>query len=265
VKPLLEKIFPQPVAAKVPEITNLFWVIKVLTTAGGEATADYFAAHDLVVGAFVEALVLLVAALLQFGCRRYFAPAYWTLAYAIAIFGTSVSDVMHRTAGIPYAITSAFWMVVLASVFWFWDRRERTLSIHTIVTRGRELYYWATVFATFALGTALGDFTATALHLGYLASGILFAAVISIPAIGWRLFSWNDVVAFWFAYVVTRPLGASFADYFSKSHVLRGLGFGDAPTSFVVAGTIVVLVAYVTIAKSDIQSARGTARFERQS
>lgn len=245
-KALLDRVLPEPLTAKVPEITVLFWVIKLLTTAGGEATADYFANHNLMLGAVVEGVVLLGAAGFQLSCRRYFAPAYWMLAYAIAIFGTSVSDVMHRSVGIPYLATSLFWIVALAIVFFLWHRSERTLSIHTVVTRPRELYYWAIVFATFALGTALGDLTAYTLHLGFLTSGVLFTVVFAVPALSWRLLGWNEVVAFWFAYIVTRPLGASFADWVGKPRVLRGLGFGDAPTSFAIAAAILMLVAVST-------------------
>ncbi len=165
----------------------------------------------------IEAGILVIALVWQFRTRRYTAAAYWFLAYAIAIFGTGVSDFLHLFVGIPYAGTTALWAIVLALVFWFWYRSEHTLSIHSIVTRRREGFYWTTVFATFALGTALGDFTATAAHLGYLASGIMFGVVILIPAVLWRGFRLNAVVAFWFAYVVTRPLGASFADYFGRT------------------------------------------------
>jgi uncharacterized membrane-anchored protein len=251
------RIIKQPLAAKVPEITAVFWILKLLTTAAGEATSDYLSTHNRIVGAFVEIVILVIALLLQFSCRRYFAPAYWFLALAIAISGTGVSDVMHLTFGIPYAGTTAFWTVLLMIVFWQWHRSERTLSIHSITTRKREIYYWCTVFATFALGTALGDLTATPLHLGYLASAFTFIAVILIPAVGWWRFRLNDVVAFWFAYVVTRPIGASFADYFSKPHDLSGANFGDAPTAAVLLIAVVVLVAYVAIARVDIQSPAG--------
>jgi uncharacterized membrane-anchored protein len=212
------RFFREPVAAKVPEITLLFWVIKILTTAGGEATSDYLALDlgSRLVAGCIEAGIFVVALVWQFRTRRYIAAAYWLLAYSIAIFGTGVADAMHLFAGISYAGTTAAWAVVLALVFWLWYRRERTLSIHSIVTQRREIYYWCVVFATFALGTALGDFTAAALQLGYLASGIMFFLVILIPAVAWSRFGLNPVVAFWFAYVVTRPLGASFADYFSK-------------------------------------------------
>jgi uncharacterized membrane-anchored protein len=155
--------------------------------------------------------------------------------------------------GIPYGGTTALWAVVLAGIFWQWHRSEGTLSIHSITTRRREWYYWATVFATFALGTALGDFTATSLNLGYLPSGLLFGLVILIPAVAWRV-GLNPIAAFWFAYVVTRPLGASFADYMSKPHAITGMNFGDGPTSAVSAAVLLLLVAYIAIRRSDIQA-----------
>jgi uncharacterized membrane-anchored protein len=247
--------FPEPVAAKVPEITFLFWVIKILTTAGGEATSDYLALDlgSRLEAGCIEAGIFVVALVWQFRTRRYVAPAYWLLAYAIAIFGTGVADAMHLFIGIPYAGTTALWAVVLAVVFWLWYRSERTLSIHSIYTRRREVYYWGVVFATFALGTALGDLVATPLHLGYLASGILFFVVILIPALFWSRFGLNSVVAFWFAYVVTRPLGASFADYFSKPHSLSGVNYGDATVALITTIIVAVLVGYLSVTRRDIQ------------
>jgi len=254
VRSAVRRIVQEPLAAKVPEITAVFWVLKLLTTAAGEATSDYLSPHNRIIGALIEIALLLIGLWLQFSCRRYFAPAYWFLALAIAISGTGVSDVMHLTFGIPYGGTTAFWALVLALIFWQWHRREGTLSIHSITTRRREGYYWSTVFATFALGTALGDLTATPLHLGYLTSAITFMAVILIPAIGWWRFRLNAVFAFWFAYVITRPIGASLADYVSKPHNISGLNFGDAATAAVGVIAVALLVAYVSIARRDIQS-----------
>ena len=249
------RFFPEPVAAKVPEITLLFWVIKILTTAGGEATSDYLALDlgSRLVAGCIEAGIFVVALVWQFRTRRYVAAAYWLLAYAIAIFGTGVADAMHLIVGIPYAGTTALWAVVLALVFWLWYRSEHTLSIHSIVTQRREIYYWCVVFATFALGTALGDFTATALQLGYLASGIMFFVIILIPAVAWSRFGLNPVVAFWFAYVITRPLGASFADYFSKPQSISGVNYGDATVAVITTIIVAVLVAYLSVTRRDIQ------------
>lgn len=247
--------FPEPLAAKVPEITFLFWVIKILTTAGGEATSDYLALDlgSRLEAGVIEASLFLIALVVQFRTRRYSAFAYWFLAYAIAIFGTGVADAMHLFIGIPYAGTTVLWAVVLAAVFWLWYRSERTLSIHSIYTQRREIYYWCVVFATFAEGTALGDYTAASLHLGYLASGIMFFFIILIPAVAWSGFKLNSVVAFWFAYVVTRPLGASFADYFSKPHSLSGANYGDASVALITTIIVAILVGYLAVTRHDIQ------------
>src|SRR5580698_1733764 len=229
--PVIGRIFPAPTAAKVPEVIFVFWVVKILTTAGGEATSDYLKTWGNIRGGAAEVLVFVVGLVLQFATRRYRALAYWFLAFAIAIFGTGVSDFLHLDVHIPYAGTTLLWAVILAAIFWLWHRSEHTLSIHSITTQRREAFYWATVFATFALGTALGDFTATSLNLGYLASGILFGVVILLPALAWWRLGLNSIAAFWASYVVTRPLGASFADYISKPQHISGINFGDAPTS----------------------------------
>jgi uncharacterized membrane-anchored protein len=251
--PVRQRLWPEPAAAKVPEITLMFWVIKILTTCGGEAVSDYLAEGSRVVGGFVETGLVVLALGWQLRSRRYVAAAYWSLAYAIAIFGTGVSDALHLFVGIPYAGTTLLWAVVLALVFVLWFRTEGTLSIHSIYTRRREGFYWAVVFATFALGTALGDFTATVLHLGYLASGIMFALIIAIPAVGWRRLGLDSIVAFWFAYVVTRPLGASFADYLGRARSLSGVGLGSGRVAVVVAIAVAILVAYLSVTRRDIQ------------
>ncbi len=251
--PWIGRFLPAPVAAKVPEVILLFWVVKILTTAGGEATSDYLKTYGNFGGGGLEVLVIVVGLALQFGTRRYRAFAYWSLAFAIAITGTGVSDFLHLDVHILYAGTTLLWAAVLAAIFWVWQRNEGTLSIHSISTQRREAYYWATVFATFALGTALGDFTAISLNLGYLDSGIFFAIVILIPAVArWQL-GLNGIAAFWMSYVVTRPLGASFADYISKPKNTGGLNFGDGPTAVVFAIAVFVLVSYLALARPDIQ------------
>ncbi len=254
--PVVGRLLPAPAAAKVPEVIFVFWVVKILTTAGGEATSDYLKTWGNIKGGGAEVLVFVVGLLLQFGTRRYRALAYWSLAFAIAILGTGVSDFLHLDVHIPYAGTTLLWAVVLAGIFWLWQRSEGTLSIHSITTQRREAFYWATVFATFALGTALGDFTATSLNLGYLASGILFSVLILLPALAWWRFGLNSVAAFWMSYVLTRPLGASFADYISKPRAISGLNFGDGPTAIVFAAAVFVLVLYLAIGRPDIQQSR---------
>jgi len=204
-------------------------------------------------GGAAEIVPFLAALALQFGTRRYRALAYWFLAYAIAVFGTGVADFLHLDVGIPYPGTTLLWAVVLAAIFVLWQRSEGTLSIHSITTRRREAFYWATVFATFALGTALGDFTASTLGMGYLASGVLFGVVIFVPALLWWRFGLNAVAAFWMSYVVTRPLGASFADYIGRPPSISGLGFGEGRTAVVLGAAVLAVVGYLAVARPDIQ------------
>jgi uncharacterized membrane-anchored protein len=243
-------------AGKVPEITIYFWIIKVLSTAMGEALSDFLDGGSSawpVFGVLLALIVFVVALRMQFKSARYVTAIYWFAVAMVATFGTMAADGWHQAFGIPYYVSSTGYLLVLAVIFWRWYATEGTLSIHSINTRRREYYYWATVLATFALGTAVGDMTATEMHLGYLASGILFAVVIAIPALAWWKLHLNAVVAFWFAYVITRPLGASFADYFSKSKHLSGAGFGDIQTAAVLTALVVILVAYTAKARYDIQ------------
>jgi uncharacterized membrane-anchored protein len=251
--PAVGRFFPLPAAAKVPEVILLFWVVKILTTAGGEATSDYLRIYGNFKGGAAELSLFLIGLVWQFRTRRYSAFAYWFFAYAIAVIGTGVSDFLHLDVGIPYAGTTLLWLVVLAMIFVVWHRREGTLSIHSITTQRREAYYWATVFATFALGTALGDYTAIALNLGYLSSAILFSVVIFLPAIAHWRFGLNAIAAFWMSYVVTRPLGASWADYISKPKNLGGIAFGDGQTALVFGLAIAGCVIYLAIRRPDIQ------------
>lgn len=148
------------------------------------------------------------------------------------------------------------WAVILGVIFWLWQRNEGTLSIHSITTQRREAYYWATVFVTFSLGTALGDFTATSLNMGYLTSGIVFSVIILLPALArWQL-GLNSIAAFWMSYIVTRPLGASYADYISKPEKIGGLNFGEGRTAIVFAVAVLLFVLYLAIARPDIQAPR---------
>jgi uncharacterized membrane-anchored protein len=249
-------LIKRPQAVKVPEVIAMFWLVKLLTTAGGEAGSDYLAHYGNVVGGGTVLLIFIVGVVLQSRTPVYRALAYWSFAYAIAIFGTAVSDFLHLDAHIPYLQTSILWALVLAAIFLAWHRSERTLSIHSITTTKRELFYWSTVFATFALGTALGDYTAIALQLGYLASIGLFAVLIVIPAAAYRWFRLDAVAAFWSAYVVTRPLGASVADYLSKPRASSGAGFGDGPTFAVFTAAVLLLVIYLSIVRPDVQDPR---------
>src|SRR5215471_8361811 len=213
---------------KVPEVTIYFWIVKLLSTAMGESTSDYLVFHINPYLAVALGLIGLVASLvLQLLVRRYIAWIYWLAVVMVAIFGTMAADVTHVVLGIPYLVSTVFFAAALAVIFVVWYASEKTLSIHSINTPRRELFYWATVIATFALGTAAGDMTAATLGLGYFASCVLFAVLFAIPALAYRLLGLNGIVAFWWAYIITRPLGASIADWLGKPY-LGGLGLGDA-------------------------------------
>ncbi len=241
-------------ALRVPEITAYFWLIKALSTAMGEATSDYLVHALQPVPAVALGFVgFVVALVLQFRMRRYLAWTYWFAVLMVGVFGTMAADVLHVGFGVPYIVSSTLYAVVLAAVFVTWYRVERTLSIHTVDTARREAFYWAAVVATFAMGTAVGDLTAVTFHLGYFFSLVLFAGVIIIPAAGYRWLGWNSILCFWFAYVVTRPLGASFADWVGKPARVSGLGVGDGWVSLVLTVVIACLVGYLAITGRDVQ------------
>jgi uncharacterized membrane-anchored protein len=240
---------------KVPEITAIFWVLELLTTGMGESMSDFLGQHNVPIAAAIGIFGLWFALWLQMRQREYRAPIYWFAVMMVAIFGTMAADGIHDGASIPYAVTTPLFALVVGAIFYFWHRSEGTLSIHSITTRRREGYYWAAVLATFALGTAAGDLTALSLNLGFFPSVVLFASVIAIPAVGWWRFDLNPILAFWFAYIVTRPLGASFADGFSK-HGNTGLGLGDGTVSALALVVFVGLVAYVALTQLDVQGAR---------
>ena len=233
-------------------MTVYFWIVKVLTTAMGETISDYLVYHINPYIAVVAGGVGFAAAmLLQFAARRYMAWVYWVAVAMVAIFGTMVADVLHVVLGVPYFVSTIFFAVVLALVFVSWYASEKTLSIHSINNPRRELFYWTTVITTFALGTAAGDMTASTLGLGYLASGILFAILISVPAVAWYRFNMNPIFAFWFAYVLTRPLGASFSDWMGKPPSWSGLGWGTGPVSVGLALLFIGFVGYLARTKRD--------------
>ncbi len=242
----------EPLLVKVPEITVIFWVLKLLTTGMGEAMSDFMGQHSVPIAGAVGFFGFLLAMRLQLGRREYSAPSYWFAVMMVAVFGTMVADGIRDGAGIGYGVTTPLFALITAAVFFFWYRSEGTLSIHSVNTRRRERYYWAAVLATFALGTAAGDLTALTLHLGFWASVILFAVVIAIPAISWRRRALNPIAAFWLAYVVTRPLGASLADGFSKP-ANGGLHLGDGVVSAIALVVFLGLVTYVTRTRRDVQ------------
>ncbi|HET9895358.1 MAG TPA: hypothetical protein VFQ44_10530 [Streptosporangiaceae bacterium] len=246
-------------ALRVPEITAYFWIIKALSTAMGESTSD-FMVHIMnpAVAVGLGFIGFAVALSLQLSRRRYLAWTYWLAVVMVGVFGTMAADVLHVGFHVPYVFSSTLYAVVLAAVFVSWQRTERTLSIHEVDTTRREVFYWTAVVATFAMGTAVGDLTATTVGLGYDYSIVLFAVLIAIPAIGYRWLNWNSILSFWFAYVVTRPLGASFADWVGKPVSLGGLGWGDGRVSVILTLLIAILVAYLAITRADVQGKRAS-------
>ncbi len=245
-------------ALKVPEVTVFFWIVKLLSTAMGESTSDYFVFQiDPYVAVVLGCIGLVVALILQLSVRRYIAWVYWFTVVMVAVFGTMAADVAHVVLHIPYAVSTACFATALAVVFALWYQSERTLSIHTIYPGRRELFYWATVIATFALGTAAGDLTASTFGLGYFPSFVLFAVLFALPAVGYWWFGLNEIFAFWFAYVITRPLGASFADWMGKPF-LGGLGVGDGKVALVLTACILLFVAYLARSRVDV-AGRGAA------
>ncbi len=246
-----------PAMSKVPEITLLFWVIKVLTTAMGEATSDFLVFQiDPAIAVILGAIGLAIAMALQLLVRRYVPWIYWLAVVMVAVFGTMAADVLHIGLGIPYVVSTTFFALALAVIFAAWYATERTLSIHSIYTPRRELFYWATVMAAFALGTAAGDMTASTMGLGYFTSGVMFGVMFALPWLAYRLFRLNAILGFWISYVLTRPFGASFADWAGKARHLSGLGLGTGEIAVVLTVVIVILVGYLTVTRKDPEGER---------
>ncbi|HEY1348939.1 MAG TPA: hypothetical protein VGF67_04865 [Ktedonobacteraceae bacterium] len=240
---------------KVPEVTIFFWIVKLLTTAMGESTSDYLVYHiDPYLAVALGGVGLLASLLLQLAARRYVAWIYWLAVTMVAISGTMAADILHIVLGVSYLASSVGLLLALALIFGAWYASERTLSIHSITTLRRELFYWAAIGVTFALGTAAGDLAAATLKLGYFSAGLLFVALFATPALTYQLSGLNAIVAFWLAYIMTRPLGASFADWFGKSS-LGGLGLGDGWVTLVLSLLIAGFVGYLTVTRRDCERA----------
>lgn len=243
------------ILSKVPEITVFFWIIKILTTGMGEVTSDFLANHmDPVIAVAITGVCLAAALLLQFSVRKYVAWIYWLTVIMVSIFGTMAADVLHVGLGIPYIASTIFFVGALAVVFGVWYVSEKTLSIHSVYTFKRELFYWATILTTFALGTAAGDMTASTMHLGYFYSGIMFAVLIAIPAVAYLVLGLNEILTFWFAYIITRPLGACFADWIGVPKSRGGLGIGTGWVSLTLTIVILCLVGYMAVTGKDVRS-----------
>ena len=245
----------QGLLSKVPEATAIFWLIKILTTGTGETASDFIgnsAVPVAVVLVLLTAVALVTAMVLQFKADRYVAPIYWAAIAMISVVGTMLSDGSRIALGISFLTSTVTFVVALIAVFVTWYRSEGTLSIHSIYTRRRETFYWCTVVATFALGTSAGDWTATSLNIGFRNSGFLFCGIILIPLIAHRFLGLNPVVAFWWAYITTRPLGASFADWMAVERDRGGLGWGTGPVTAVFGVLILALVGYLTWTRRDL-------------
>lgn len=234
---------------KVPEVTLAFWVIKIMATTVGETGADYLAVHvglgTTVTGAIMASLFI-AALLVQLRTQRYVPWIYWLTVVLVSVVGTQITDALTDKLEISLYVSTAVFTVVLAATFAAWYASERTLSIHTIVTTRRELFYWSAILATFALGTAAGDLATEALGLGFQLGVLVFGALIAVIALAYYLGA-DAVLTFWLAYILTRPLGASLGDLLSQSRTYGGLGLGTITTSLVFLAVIVALVAAVSI------------------
>lgn len=235
---------------RVPDVTLDFWLIKIMAVTMGETAADYLAVNlglGLTVTSLIMTGVLVVALALQFAQKRYVPWAYWLAVVLISIVGTLVTDNLVDNFGVRLETTTIVFSVVLALTFIAWYASEKTLSIHTIFTTRREIFYWLAILFTFSLGTAAGDLMAERFDLGYLTTGLIFGGVIAAIALAWFFLGLNGILAFWLAYILTRPFGASFGDLLSQPAEYGGMGFGTTFTSLTFLGCIVVIVLYMTL------------------
>ncbi len=240
---------------KVPEVTLYFWIIKIMCTTVGETAADFLNA-DLQFGltgtSIVMSLLLTIFLIVQLRYKKYIPWLYWSVVVLVSIVGTLISDNLVDNYGISLESTTTVFSLALVATFLAWYKSEKTLSIHTIFTKRRELFYWATILFTFALGTAAGDLVAEGLNLGYAKSALMFGGMIGIVTIAYYGFKANAILAFWIAYILTRPLGASLGDYLSQSVENGGIGLGAAITNMIFLSAIVGLVIYLTAVRSDV-------------
>jgi len=247
---------------KVPEVTLYFWIIKVLCTTVGETFADFLNTNlnlGLTKTTYIMGSLLIVTLFFQFKARKYVPGIYWLAVVLLSVVGTLITDNLTDNFGVSLITTTVVFSVMLAATFTAWYTAEKTLSVHTIQTTRREAFYWLAILFTFALGTAAGDLVAERLHLGYLVSALLFGALIAVVAVAHLRFKLNGVLAFWIAYILTRPLGASLGDLLSQPRDAGGLGLGTVGTSALFLGTILALVIYLAITKKDATSPETTS------
>lgn len=234
---------------RVPEVTLVFWILKILATTVGETAADVLSTTfglGTVVTSYVMAFLLLISLAFQFRAKRYVPAVYWIVVVFISVVGTLISDNLVDNLGVSLTTTSIIFAVALVAVFLFWYLRERTLSVHTIYSLRRELFYWAAILFTFSLGTSAGDLLSESLGIGYANAALMFGAAIAVIYGAYRLKVMNEVLAFWLAYILTRPLGASMGDLLTQSRGDGGLGLGTIPVSVVFLLGIVGGVIYLT-------------------
>lgn len=240
--------------SKVPEVTVFFWMIKVLCTTVGETFSDFLNVNlgwGLTLTTIVMGIAFAIALFLQFKSTKYVPFIYWLTVVLISVFGTLVTDNLTDSMGVPLELSSIVFSVLLALTFLFWYLSEKTLSIHSIFTRRREAFYWLTILFTFALGTAIGDLYSEQLGLGYLKTGITVVIIIAAVFVAWKL-KLNEILAFWVAYILTRPLGASIGDYLSQSKKNGGLELGATGTSVIFLIAIVAIIVFLAFSKMDI-------------
>jgi uncharacterized membrane-anchored protein len=234
---------------RVPEVTLVFWILKILATTVGETAADVLSTTfnlGTVVTSYVMAVLLLISLAFQLRARRYVPKIYWVVVVFISVVGTLISDNLVDNLGVSLTTTSLIFLVALVAVFVFWYVSERTLSVHTIYTLKRELFYWAAILFTFSLGTSAGDLLSERLGLGYPLSAVMFAGAIALIYLLYRVKVVNEVLAFWLAYILTRPLGASVGDMLTQEKNAGGLGLGTIPVSVVCLLGIVVGILYLS-------------------
>ncbi|MED4782162.1 hypothetical protein [Brevibacillus choshinensis] len=240
--------------SKVPEVTIFFWIIKVLCTTVGETASDFLNVNlgfGLTWTSIVMGAVLLVVIFFQFKAKKFIPGIYWLTVVLISIFGTLVTDNMTDSMGIPLEVSTIGFCIVLALTFAIWYASEKTLSIHSIFTVRREIFYWLAILFTFALGTAAGDLMAESLGLGYLVTGVIVCAVIASVSVAWKC-KLDPVLAFWIVYIMTRPLGASLGDYLSQPQKHGGLGLGAPVTSVIFIIAIILTVVFLSVTKRDL-------------
>jgi uncharacterized membrane-anchored protein len=239
---------------KVPEVTIYFWIIKIMATTVGETAADFLNTHlnmGLTNTTYVMGALLLITLFFQFRSRKYVPGIYWLAVVLLSVVGTLVTDNLVDNFGVTLPTTTVVFGVALAATFAAWYASEKTLSIHAVTTTRREAFYWLAILFTFALGTAAGDLTAEKLNLGYWLSAVMFAAVIAVVTLAHYRFGLNAVLAFWIAYILTRPLGASLGDFLSQPTDNGGLGVGTVGTSALFLVTILGVVVFLTKTRRD--------------